>query len=157
MALNTNPSGKQADLGFAAILLVVAVWVIARTSDYPGASGTYPRVLAILLAIGAALVIVRRLRTAEQADEPRLFLHAGRFALGLAAIIAYVAAISLVGYLLPSLAIGVVLPWCLGYRKISLSLSVTLGTIVFIVLVFYTILGRPMPPDLLNPILEMVR
>lgn len=157
MALSTNPSGKQADLGFAAILLVVAAWVIAQARDYPGTSGTYPQVLGILLAIGAALVIARRLRTAARDDEPRLFLHAGRFALGLAAIIAYVAAIGLVGYLLPSLAIGVFVPWCLGYRKLRLSLTVTLGTIVFIVLVFHTILGRPMPPDILNPILEFLR
>lgn len=157
MALNANPSGKQADIGFAAILIAVAAWATAESRSYPGSSGTYPLVLAILLAIGAVLIIVRRLTTTAPADEPRLFLHTSRFALGLSVFIGYIAAINLVGFLLPSLAIGLLVPRALGYRNLKLTLSVTLGIIVFIVVVFHIILGRPMPPDVLNPLLEALR
>jgi hypothetical protein len=157
MALNANPSGKHADIGFATVLIAAAVWAVAEAGNYPGSSGFYPQVLAVLLAIGAALVVLRRLFTAEKEGEPRLFLHAGRFILGLAMLVAYVVTVGLVGYLLPSLAVGIVVPLLLGYRNLPLAISVTLGTILFIVIVFHMVLGRPMPPDILSPLLEALR
>jgi hypothetical protein len=157
MALNANPSGKQADIGFATVLIAVAVWAAAEAGNYPGSSGVYPQVLAVLLAIGAALVILRRLMTAEKEGQSRLFLHTGRFVLGLATLVAYVVAVGLVGYLLPSLAVGIVVPLLLGYRNLQLTLAVTLGTILFIVIVFHMILGRPLPPDILSPLLGALR
>jgi putative tricarboxylic transport membrane protein len=157
VALNANPSGKQADIGFAAILIAMAAWAAAEAGNYPGASGVYPQVLAALLAIGAALVILRRLKSVENEGEPRLFLHTGRFMLGLAMLVAYVVAIGFLGYLLPSLAVGLIVPRLLGYRNLKLTAAVTVGTLMFIVVVFHLILGRPMPPDVLNPLLEALR
>ncbi|MGE0279900.1 MAG: tripartite tricarboxylate transporter TctB family protein [Rhizobiaceae bacterium] len=157
MALNANPTSKQADIGFAAVLIAVAAWAVSEAGSYPGASGVYPQVLAILLAIGAALVILRRLKAAEIEGEPRLFLHTGRFLLGLAMLVAYVVAIGLLGYLLPSLAVGLIVPWLLGYRNLKLTAAVTTGTLLFIVVVFHLILGRPMPPDVLDMLLGALR
>jgi hypothetical protein len=157
MALNVNPSGKQADIGFAAILIAVAIWGFVEAGSYLGTSGGYPQVLAVLLAVGSALVILRRVLTPEKEGEPRLFIHAGRFFLGLAVIVAYVVAIDLVGYLLPSLAVGIAVPLLLGYRNLALTVAVTVGTVIFIVIVFHLLLGRPLPPDILIRMLETVR
>jgi hypothetical protein len=157
MALNVNPSGKQADIGFAAILIAVAIWGFVEAGSYLGTSGGYPQVLAVLLAVGSALVILRRVLTPEKEGEPRLFIHAGRFFLGLAVIVAYVVAIDLVGYLLPSLAVGIAVPLLLGYRNLALTVAVTVGTVIFIVIVFHLLLGRPLPPDILIRMLEAVR
>ena len=158
MALNLNPSSRQADLGFAVLLIAAAIGAFAKAGGYPGASGTYPKVLAVLLAIGAALVALRSLRQlARPDDRARLFLHPGRFVLGVAALVAYVIGIDLLGYLLPSLILGVSVPLLLGYRNLPLILGVTLGTIVFIVIVFFILLARPLPPDVLNPLLEVLR
>ncbi len=157
MAVNLNPSGRQADTGFAAALLAAAGWAFAEAGSYPGASGTYPQVLAVLLAIGAALVMLRSLMRPADPDGPRLFLHAGRFVLGLAVVVAYVVSIDLIGYLLPSLAVAVLVPLLLGYRDLPLTVAVAVGTVATIVLVFYVILGRPLPPDILDPVLAVLR
>jgi hypothetical protein len=157
VALSSNPSGKQADIGFAAILIGASIWTYAEAGNYPGSSGIYPQVLSLLLAVLAALVIVRRLATPAGENEPRLFLNPGRFVLSAAILTVYVMLVGLVGYLLPSLALGVVVPFLLGYRKPLVSLAVTAGTLAFIVLVFFVVLGRPLPPDLLDPLLEMLR
>lgn len=153
-----NPSSRQADLGFAVLLIGAAIGAFAKAGGYPGASGAYPKVLAVLLAIGGALVALRSLRQGARADDgTRLFLHPGRFVLGVAALVAYVIGIDLLGYLLPSLILGVTVPLLLGYRNLPLILSVTLGTIVFIVIVFFILLARPLPPDVLDPLLEVLR
>lgn len=157
MALNSNPTARQADLGFAFALIAVAAWSFLEAGSYPGSSGTYPRVLSILLALAAAGVVLRRMMQAETKEEPHLFLNASRFALGLGVLVAYIVAINLMGFILPSLIVGISLPLVLGYRNLPLASAVTLGTICFIVAVFFVILGRPLPPDVLNPVLEALR
>lgn len=157
MALSANPSGKQSDIGFAAVLIAGSVWAYVEAGSYDGFSGTYPRVLAVMLAIVAALVIVRRLAQPAAADEPRLFIDTGRFLLAAAVLVAYIASINLVGYLLPSLAVGVIVPLLLGYRNLRLSFAVTVGTLIFIVAVFYVALARPLPPDLFDAVLGVLR
>ncbi|QRM35154.1 tripartite tricarboxylate transporter TctB family protein [Microvirga sp. VF16] len=152
-----NLSQRQGDIGFAAVLLAVAGWCFFESGNFPGASGTYPRVLSIMLAVGAALVILRALGRPAAADEPRLFIHPGRFLLAVAAMIAYVGAVAVVGYILPSIALGLGLPLLLGYRGFSLTVPVTLGTLAFIVLVFFVILARPLPADVLDSFLELLR
>jgi hypothetical protein len=137
--------------------MVAAFGAYRAAADYPGLSGSYPRTLSVLLGIGAALVILRAALRPGAMAGVSFFIHPPRAALGFAALAAYVGAISLVGYLIPSVILGVTLPLLLGYRKPRLVVPVTLGTILFIVLVFFVILERPLPPDLLQPVLEMLR
>jgi hypothetical protein len=152
-----NPSQRQGDIGFAAVLVAVAGWCFFESRSFPGTSGTYPRVLSIMLAVGAALVILRSIKRPRVADEPRLFIHSGRFLFAVVVMVAYVGAIAVVGYILPSIVLGIGLPLLLGYRGFSLTVPVTLGTLAFIVLVFFVILGRPLPADVLDSFLELLR
>lgn len=153
-----GPDWLQSEVGFAAVLLAVSVAAWRIAAPYPGLSGSYPRTLAVLLGIGAALVMLRALwRRGTLADRGWLFIHMPRALMGFALLAAYVVAIDFFGYLLPSLALGVAVPTLLGYRRPLTALAVTLATIVFIVLVFFVVLERPLPPDLLQPLLEVLR
>lgn len=152
-----GPLWRHAEIGFGVVLLVVAIAAFRATANYPGLSGGYPRTLSVILGIGAALVILRAALRPGVMSGVSFFTHLPRAALGFAAMAAYIAAISFIGYLIPSVILGITLPMLLGYRNLRLVVSVTLGTILFIVLVFFVILERPLPPDLLQPLLEMLR
>lgn len=157
MALGASPTRRQGDIAFAAILLATAVVSFIEASGYPGGSGVYPRVLALMLAVGAALVILRCLRRQASEPEERFFVHGGRFLLAIASLVIYVGAVDILGYLIPSLAVTVGLPLFLGYRNLKLSVPLAVGTVTLIVLVFFVALERPLPPDVFDPILEMLR
>jgi putative tricarboxylic transport membrane protein len=51
-------------------------------------------------------------------------------------------------------AFAIGLPFVLGYREWHLLVPVVLGTLAVILLIFRVILERPLPPDLLNFLLE---
>lgn len=155
MALNINPTRRSAEMGFAVALLAAAVGAFLLAEGYPDASGAYPRTLSVLLGIGAALVMLRTARSTTS-DRTRLFDNAPRFVLGFVALAVYIVAIDLLGYILPSFVFGVGLPMLLGYRNLRLLVPVVLGVIAFVLLVFVAALERPLPPDVLDPILEVL-
>lgn len=157
MAVSTNPSRRHAEVGFAAVLIAVAGWAYVTGLSYPDQSGAYPRVLAVLLGIGAIIMVARTLLRAPEVDEPRLLDHPGRFVLGFGMIFLYIVAIDLIGYIVPSIAFAVTVPVLLGYRNWKLMLPVVFGTIVFIYLVFVVMLERPLPPDILDPLLGVLK
>ncbi|MDQ1849712.1 tripartite tricarboxylate transporter TctB family protein [Gemmobacter fulvus] len=157
MALSSSPSRRQGELGFATVLLAVAGLCFIKAAAYPGASGTYPKVLSILLGIGAVLAILRALRQTDAENHAPLVTNPGRCLLGFAALAIYVGAIDLLGYILPSFALVVLLPLLLGYRDLRMTLLSAAGGLSFILLVFAVILERPLPADLFDPVLEMLR
>lgn len=157
MAVEFNPTSKQADIGFAAVLVGVAAWAFFEAGNFPGFSGSYPKVLSALLALAAIVQVGRSLRRTEAADEPRLFINSGRFVLGAAVLVLYILSIDLLGYVIPSIVVGIGVPFFLGFRNLPLTIAITLGTLAFIILVFFVVLGRPLPPDVLDPVLEMLR
>lgn len=148
MALNINPSRKQAEIGFAAILLGVAVYVFAEAGSFPSQSAGYPRVLAVMLGICSTIVIIRTLLQSPQGqrlmDHPRRCL--GAFVL----IFFYILGIDWLGYILPSIVFSISIPVLLGYRQWKVILPVVFGMVVFILIVFKVLLERPLPPDILD-------
>lgn len=161
MALNGPVIGRltrrRGELGFAAVLVAVAGLAFHRAGDYPGVTGTYPRVLAVLLGIGGVLVILRTLTSAREDDATAFFEHGLRALLGFGALALYLIGIGLLGYLIPSLILGIAVPLLLGLRNLRLPVLATLGTLVFILVVFVSVLQRPLPPDLLDPLLKVLR
>lgn len=156
MALR-SVSRRHAELGFAAALVVAAGFLFLQAADYPGVTGSYPRTLSILLGIGGLLMLVRTLRQHNPDDEQPLFERPGRVYLGAAAVLLYIAAVSYIGYLIPSLILGIAVPYALGYRNLRHSALVVTATLAFIVLVFVVALQRPIPRDLLDPLLAVLR
>lgn len=157
MAVTAGPSRRTVEFVFAAALIAVAGAVFVLSADYPAESAAFPRVLAVLLALCAVLVAARQLRHRDEAGAQPFFLHLPRFLITLVALVAYVVAIDVTGYLLPSFALAVALPFVLGYRRLALTVPIAVGTLVLIVLVFNVALERPMPPDVLMHLWESVR
>ena len=157
--MEVSGSRGTAELAFAAALMAAAGAVGWVASGYPAESAAFPQVLAGLLAVLAALIFVRELarRRRGAALAGSLFIHPGRFAAGTAALVAYVAAVEWFGYLVPSFALGTLLPLVAGYRRLGMSAAATLAALVFIVAVFVVLLERPLPPDLLGPFIERLR
>jgi hypothetical protein len=156
MALMTL-SRRHAELGFAAALVAAAAFFFHQAANYPGVTGSYPRTLSVLLAIGGLLVLGRTVMQHKAEDDQPLFEHPRRAYLGIAVLVLYIAAVSYVGYLVPSLILGIALPLAVGYRNLRQVVLTTMATLAFIVLVFAVALQRPIPPDLLDPLLAVLR
>lgn len=150
-------SRRHAELGFAAALVAVAGFLFHQAADYPGVTGSYPRTLSVLLGIGGALMVVRTLLQRRTEDDEPLFERPGRIYLGAGVLLLYIVAVSWIGYLIPSLILGVALPYILGYRNLRHSALIVTATLAFIVMVFVVALQRPIPRDLLDPLLAVLR
>ncbi|GLS87137.1 hypothetical protein GCM10010873_21110 [Cypionkella aquatica] len=157
MAVNSSPTRKQGEIGFAAVLLAVAGAAFLGAGDYPGASGTYPRVFAICLGICAMLVILRAVMQSAPGDDAPFFTHLGRFLLGFGVLGFYILAIDTIGYVIPSLILGIALPLALRFRDLRMAVLASFATMAFILVVFVVILKRPLPADVLDPLLGMLR
>ena len=154
MAVKTILTRRQAEITIAAALIAAASAIFIEAGKFPAESAGYPRTLAVMLGIGALMIIIREvLRPGESGAKP-FFDHPIRFVVGFGFLFAYVVMIDLLGYLLPSVIFAVGLPFVLGYRNWRLLIPVVLGTLTVILLVFRVILERPLPPDLLNFMLE---
>jgi hypothetical protein len=92
-----------------------------------------------------------------QSATPGSFAHhLPRLAVAIAALVAYFAAVSLIGFILPSLALCMLLPAAAGFRRWGLAAMVGLVSVVAILLLFVYALGRPLPEDLLSPLLALL-
>lgn len=152
-------SRSLAEITFAILLIAGAAAVIITASGYPGESATYPVVIGAALAGLGCWVLVREvLRRRQGHATPGSFAeHAPRLAIGLAALVLYVLAVSLVGFILPSVALGVLLPASVGFRRWGLSFGVAVISVVSILLIFVLALERPIPPDILSPLGRLFR
>lgn len=156
------PQGRSrslAEIGFAALLVAVSVAVVATAATYPTESAAYPVVIGIGMAVlGCWLGLREVLRRQWGRPAPGSFAeHAPRLAIGVAALVAYFAAVSLVGFILPSLVLCVLLPAAVGFRRWGLSAVVAVVSVVSILAIFVYALERPIPQDVLSPLLGRLR
>lgn len=147
-------SRSLAEIVFATILIAGAVGVIVAASGYPGESATYPVVIGAGLAgLGCWVLLRELLRRRQVHATPGSFVeHGPRLAIGLVALVLYFLAVSQIGFILPSIALGVLLPASVGFRRWGLSLGVAVVSVVAILLIFVLALERPIPPDILSPL-----
>lgn len=152
-------SRSHAEIGFAIILMAVAAAVIVTASAYPGESATYPVIIGAGLGLLGGWVGLREILRRRQghAMAGSFAEHGPRLAIGLAALVLYMLAVSQIGFILPSVALGVVLPACVGFQRWRLSLTVAIISVVAILLIFVLGLERPIPPDILSPLGKFFR
>lgn len=156
------PEGRSrspVEIVFALVLVAVSVAVIATASNYPVESAAYPIAIAAGMAVLGLWIAAREfLRRQRGTPTPGAFAeHGPRLAIGIAALVVYFAAVSLIGFILPSLALCVLLPAAVGFRRWGLAAVVGLVCVVSILLIFVYALGRPIPEDLLSPLLAKLR
>lgn len=161
-AAPATPEGRSrspVEIVFALVLVAVSLAVIAMASSYPVESAAYPVVIAAGMAVLGLWIAVREILR-RQRGNPTLGAfaeHGPRLAIGIGALVAYFAAVSLIGFILPSLALCIVLPAAVGFRRWGLAAIVGVVCVVSILLIFVYALGRPIPEDLLSPLLAKLR
>lgn len=156
------PQGRSrslAEIGFAALLVAVSVAVVATAASYPAESAAYPVVIGIGMAVLGSWIGLRELLRRQHGRQTpgSLAEHGPRLAIGVAALVAYFAAVSLIGFILPSLALCVLLPAAVGFRRWGLSAIVAAVSVASILAIFVYALERPIPPDVLSPFLGRLR
>lgn len=130
--------------------------------DYTGASGRYPMVLGLILALLGGAVTLRALRpvaapvfpgsSASSSDDPgeapRLLLDAPR-QMVTATIIAtlYVALVVPLGFFTASALLMLAMPFALGFRRWIYSVSVAAIFLLLVSLVFTVLLKKPLPHE----------
>jgi hypothetical protein len=152
------PEGRShspVEIVFALVLVAVSLAVIATASSYPVESAAYPVAIGSGMAVLGLWIAAREiLRRQRGTPTPGAFaLHGPRLAIGIAALVAYFAAVSVVGFILPSLALCVFLPAAVGFRRWGLAAVVGLVCVAAILLIFVYGLGRPIPEDILSSLL----
>lgn len=152
-------SRSPVEIVFALALVAVSLAVIATASIYPFESAAFPVAIAAGMAVLGLWIAAREvLRRLQSKPTPGAFAeHGPRLAIGIAALVAYFAAIGLIGFILPSLALCVFLPAAVGFRRWGLAAVVGVVCVVSILLIFVYALGRPIPEDLLSPLLAKLR
>lgn len=156
------PAGRSrslAEIGFSVALIAAAAAVIASASRYPAESAAYPVAIGAGMAALGCWIGLREilLRRRGRPTPGRFAEHAPRLAIGVAGLIAYFAAVGLVGFILPSLMLGLLLPAAAGFRRWGLSALVAVVSVAVILAIFVYALERPLPPDILSPFLGWLR
>ncbi|HEV7323754.1 MAG TPA: tripartite tricarboxylate transporter TctB family protein [Bosea sp. (in: a-proteobacteria)] len=156
------PKGRSrspVEIVFALVLVAVSLGVIAMASSYPVESAAYPVAIASGMAVLGLWIAAREILRRQRGNPTvgAFAQHGPRLAIGIAALVAYFAAVSLIGFILPSLALCVFLPAAVGFRRWGLAAVVGLVCVVSILLIFVYALGRPIPEDLLSPLLAKLR
>ena len=152
-------SRSAAELAFAAVLVLVGAGAVVMASQFPGESAAYPMTVAagvtgLGLWIGLRELLARR---RDQATPGSFAEHGPRLLIGFTALVIYFAAVSLIGFILPSLVLGVALPAAVGFTRWRLSAIVAIVSVVAILLIFVLALERPIPPDILSPLRDWLR
>lgn len=127
-----------AGLGLAAAL-------VART--YSGATGIYPMVLGLCLALTGGLVAFRGARSSG--NEPRPLVEApANLVKVLVGCMLYVALMVPLGFYTASVLLMVALPSALGFRRLVYTCVLAACFIAMIWLVFTVVLEKPLPAEL---------
>lgn len=152
-------SRSLAEIGFAAVLVAVSAAVVATASVYPAESAAYPVAIGIGTAALGCWIGLREILRRQRGRPTRgsFAEHAPRLAIAVVALVAYFAAVSLIGFILPSLALCLLLPAAAGFRRWGLSAIVAVVSVAAILAIFVYALERPIPPDLLSPFLSRLR
>lgn len=132
----------------AAALFVLCLLAWSRSARFPDDAIVFPRIVIALLAVLSVAMLAKTfLGSGVATERRRFFIDGRRFGLTALAILAYVVAVSVLGYFtativfLPLMALG------LGYRRpfpLALMAAFFCGAVF---LVFVVMFERPLPPE----------
>ena len=146
------------DIYIGGILMAFAAFFFILTGEFPKESSYFPRFFTCVLILISALIIwqgvqkTRRLwqgEGAESGDAPITGHELRQPMTGLIGIVAYIAAISLIGFFVSTGLFLLTYMWCLKIRSIPMLLISTLAVEVFIYVLFVMQLKLTMPAGIL--------
>lgn len=139
---------RQQDIVLGALFMVLGIAAAWGATAYSGASGNYPMVLGLLLALTGAIVAGRAIRS--QSTTERVLIDAPvKLYTAVAVGVAYVALVVPLGFYTASFLLMLVLPFALGFRRLVYALTVGAVFTAIVYLVFSVFLERPLPRELI--------
>lgn len=139
---------RQQDIALGAIFVALGLAAAWGATAYTGASGNYPMVLGLLLALTGAIVAGRAIRA--QSTTERVLIDAPvKLYTAVAVGVAYVALVVPLGFYTASFLLMLVLPFALGFRRLVYALTVGAVFTAIVYLVFSVFLERPLPRELI--------
>jgi hypothetical protein len=143
---------RQQDIALGAIFMALGLAAAHGATAYSGASGNYPMVLGLLLALTGLIVAVRAIRSQTKAD--RVLIDAPvKLYTAIAVGVAYVALVVPLGFYTASFLLMLALPLALGFRRLVYALIVGAVFTALVYLVFSVLLERPLPRELIFSVL----
>lgn len=114
---------RQQDIVLGAIFVAIGLAAALGATSYSGASGTYPLVLGLLLALTGALVVFKAIRSSDTVE--RVLIDApGKLFTSIGVGMAYVALVVPLGFYTSSFLLMLTLPFALGFRRHAYALLV---------------------------------
>lgn len=137
---------RQQDIALGAIFVAFGLAAAWGATAYSGASGIYPLVLGLLLALTGALVAFKGIRSNDTAERVLVDAPAKLFtAIGVGVV--YVALVVPLGFYTSSFLLMLALPFALGFRRHVYALLVGAIFTAIVYLVFSVFLERPLPRE----------
>ena len=137
---------RQQDIALGAIFLALGLAAAWGAGAYTGASGNYPRVLGLLLALTGAVVALRALRSTIPVE--RVLIDAPvKLYTAIAVAVVYMALVVPLGFYTSSFLLMLALPLALGFRRLVYALTVGAIFTVIVYMVFSVLLERPLPRE----------
>lgn len=137
---------RQQDIALGAIFVALGLAAAWGASAYSGASGIYPMVLGLLLALTGAAVAFKAIRsdipTARVLVDAPVKLYTTIFV-----AVIYVGLVVPLGFYTASFLLMLALPLALGFRRIAYALTVGVIFTAIVYLVFSVFLERPLPRE----------
>ncbi|MEM7176117.1 MAG: tripartite tricarboxylate transporter TctB family protein [Pseudomonadota bacterium] len=138
---------RQQDIVLGALFVALGIAAALGARAYSGASGTYPLVLGLLLALTGAIVALKALRTASSARRILIDAPAKLFTTMVIGVL-YVGLVVPLGFYTASFLLMLVLPAALGFQRHVYALIVGVIFVAIVYLVFSVFLERPLPREL---------
>ncbi|MBY6158549.1 tripartite tricarboxylate transporter TctB family protein [Pseudooceanicola nitratireducens] len=143
---------KRQDIALGLIFVGIGIAAAWMARGYSGASGTYPMVLGVILALFGGAVSIKAARSGR--TEARKLIDApGHFFTTALIATAYVALVVPLGFYTASVLLMLALPLALGFRRLGYALIVALVFMALIYLVFSVLLEKPLPREAILSIL----
>lgn len=137
---------RQQDIALGTIFVVLGLAAAYGATAYSGASGNYPLVLGLLLALTGALVAFRAIRS-NTITERVLIDAPGKLYTAIGVGVIYVALVVPLGFYTSSFLLMLALPIALGFRRHVYALTVGAAFTAIVYLVFSVFLERPLPRE----------
>jgi hypothetical protein len=139
---------RQQDITLGAIFVALGIAAALGATAYTGASGNYPMVLGLLLALTGLVVAFRAIRSEVSVERILIDAPVKLFtAIGIG--VAYVALVVPFGFYTASFFLMLALPFALGFRQPVYALTVGAIFTVIVYVVFSVFLERPLPRELI--------
>jgi len=137
---------RQQDIVLGAIFVALGLAAAWGATAYTGASGNYPLVLGLLLALTGALVAFKAIRSSDS-TERELINAPGKLFTAIGVGVVYVALVVPLGFFTSSFLLMLALPFALGFQRHVYSLIVGAIFTAIVYLVFSVFLERPLPRE----------